>query len=63
MIIVCKDNQWFNSCGTLCELNCENYKNPPKMCFAACVSGCHCKQGYVFKSRSSGDCVLPEECP
>ena len=65
MIIVCKENEYYNSCMTPCELTCNNYKNPPFACNAMCISGCACKQGYVFKTGPHGNdgCIKPEECP
>ncbi|KAG7309637.1 hypothetical protein JYU34_004115 [Plutella xylostella] len=57
---VCSDNEKFNSCGTACELTCDNYKNPPNVCTKECVAQCFCQEGLV--RASDGSCILPEYC-
>ncbi|KFM75509.1 Papilin, partial [Stegodyphus mimosarum] len=58
---VCAENQEYKQCGKACPLTCDNYDNPPKICPAMCVSGCHCLEGFV--KAADGRCVKPEECP
>ncbi|XP_054711275.1 papilin-like [Uloborus diversus] len=57
----CPDNSEYRECGTACPLTCENYHNPPRICPAMCVSGCHCQEGFV--QTQDGHCIRPENCP
>ncbi|KAG8429381.1 hypothetical protein GDO86_020320 [Hymenochirus boettgeri] len=59
----CPPNQIWESCGTACPLNCQNFRNPPEVCTLQCVLGCFCAAPYVFLSGKSGPCVLPKKCP
>ncbi|XP_041424353.1 riddle 4 L homeolog isoform X3 [Xenopus laevis] len=59
----CAPNQVWNSCGTACPLNCQNFRNPPAACILSCQRGCFCKQPYIFQNGTSGPCVLPSQCP
>ncbi|XP_068098005.1 von Willebrand factor-like [Hyperolius riggenbachi] len=59
----CGAHQKFQSCGTACPDNCENYGAGDIPCILPCVQGCFCQKSYIFQSGESGACVLPEECP
>lgn len=54
-----KENEFFTGCGSDCK-NCENFKNPPKVCHEYCSVGCFCIKGFL--RASDGNCVLPEHC-
>ncbi|XP_069497505.1 epidermal growth factor-like protein [Ambystoma mexicanum] len=58
----CEEHSHFSTCASACPLNCQNYKNPPKICTLICPSGCVCEEGYMFKSGESGPCVRSSEC-
>ncbi|XP_068098009.1 zonadhesin-like isoform X2 [Hyperolius riggenbachi] len=59
----CGAHQEFQSCGTACPDNCENYGAGDRPCILPCVQGCFCQKSYIFQSGESGACILPEECP
>ncbi|KAM8927853.1 von Willebrand factor-like [Pelodytes ibericus] len=59
----CLKNQVWNSCGTACPRNCENFRNAPDLCKMQCVPDCFCVKPYIFQSGKSGPCVLPIICP
>ncbi|XP_041425694.1 venom peptide SjAPI-2-like [Xenopus laevis] len=59
----CRPHQLWDRCGTACPLNCQNFRNPPEVCTKNCVSGCFCKEPYVFLRGTSGLCILPRQCP
>uniref|UniRef100_A0A7E4VIP2 Thyroglobulin type-1 domain-containing protein n=1 Tax=Panagrellus redivivus TaxID=6233 RepID=A0A7E4VIP2_PANRE len=57
------ENKEFLSCATSCPLACDNID--AEVC-SPCVSGCFCKNGYVFKSVinwQNGSCIPLTECP
>ena len=62
--ITCADrNKEFQNCGSSCPLACDNLET--EHC-SPCVSGCFCKNGYVFesvKNWTDGVCVRMEKCP
>uniref|UniRef100_A0A158Q662 Thyroglobulin type-1 domain-containing protein n=1 Tax=Dracunculus medinensis TaxID=318479 RepID=A0A158Q662_DRAME len=52
----------YQNCATSCPIGCDNRK--PKTC-TPCVSGCFCKQGYVFKNAlnwQESECVPINKC-
>ncbi|KAF2893830.1 hypothetical protein ILUMI_12333 [Ignelater luminosus] len=58
----CPGNEVYSDCQVpvSCRLTCENYKNPPTICPAVCVSGCACPSGLVQKA--AGNCVPSNQC-
>ena len=52
-------NTEYRSCKQ--TTNCNNFKNPYRA--EKCVPGCGCKNGYVYQTGLSGECVLPVDCP
>uniref|UniRef100_A0A914Y940 TIL domain-containing protein n=1 Tax=Panagrolaimus superbus TaxID=310955 RepID=A0A914Y940_9BILA len=61
--ITCADkNKDFQNCGSSCPLACDNLD--AQNC-SPCVSGCFCKNGYVFesvKNWTKGHCIKIEDC-
>lgn len=55
-----REREFYNHCGTVCPLTCDNYQNPPG-CPKICKSGCFCEEGYV--RDENWNCVKPETCP
>ncbi|RZB39094.1 zonadhesin, partial [Asbolus verrucosus] len=56
---VCKENEVYNDCGTLCPGTCSE---PVKSCNKMCASGCFCQEGYILDNESQ-ECIKIEECP
>ncbi|XP_015589695.1 uncharacterized protein LOC107265124 [Cephus cinctus] len=54
----CDDNSLWTHC--VCQFTCAQ----PDIvdCYTPCVSGCECKENYVFDEQSR-KCLLPEKCP
>lgn len=56
----------YMTCGPSCERTCEGIQSPQmtdkylRTCAIACVSGCHCRPGYVTHNDT---CVKQERCP
>ncbi|KAH9392253.1 hypothetical protein TYRP_005326 [Tyrophagus putrescentiae] len=47
-----------------CYSNCQNKDDPNRICPLSLHYGnfCLCKEGFIYKMGTSGDCVRPEEC-
>lgn len=60
----CGLNEVYRTCGTPCQLNCDNYAQreliEDRCPNDICISGCFCRTGYV--RALSGLCVLPTRC-
>lgn len=54
----CGKNMEYKECGTVCEPKCGVKR--PMICPAMCVSGCFCKEGYIFDKE--GNCISEREC-
>lgn len=53
----------YRSCASSCPLGCNNLS--PKQC-APCISGCFCKNGYIFEDALNwqiSHCVTMDNCP
>ncbi|XP_068098007.1 uncharacterized protein [Hyperolius riggenbachi] len=59
----CGAHQEFQTQGTACPDNCENYGDGGRLCTKNYVPGCFCQKPYIFLSGKYGACVLPDECP
>ncbi|KAH9392254.1 hypothetical protein TYRP_005327 [Tyrophagus putrescentiae] len=48
-----------------CYTNCANRLDLNRGCPYSLHYGpfCECKEGYIYKAGTSGDCVLPNDCP
>lgn len=58
----CPDtNQEFNECGSPCQLTCDNFSRKPRVCPRKCISGCFCKDGFVW-DQAKGQCIRPDQC-
>jgi len=60
---ICSSNEYYNSCGRLCEDTCRLFlSGEPNRCPAMCdrQGACHCKQG--FYRNGEGKCVPPSQC-
>ena len=57
-----KPNQYFNDCGSACDLTCEDVRNDIRglMCVAQCIKKCSCISGYLMKEN--GDCAFKSDC-
>ncbi|XP_073952243.1 zonadhesin-like isoform X2 [Choristoneura fumiferana] len=55
-------NEEYQSCGSSCPDNCDNYLDNKRICTANCVPGCNCKAGFV-RNLEDKTCVKPEQCP
>ncbi|RZB39673.1 TIL domain containing protein, partial [Asbolus verrucosus] len=55
---LCLDNQKFDVCGAACPVSCQI--PVPATCNKNCVSGCFCKEGFMFDEFTK-KCV--EKCP
>uniref|UniRef100_A0A0K0F301 TIL domain-containing protein n=1 Tax=Strongyloides venezuelensis TaxID=75913 RepID=A0A0K0F301_STRVS len=58
---ICKENEYFDKCGTACPITCSNYYNQPKKCTKQCVVGCVCMEGYI-RDKIYDKCVRPSNC-
>lgn len=56
-----RSHEVYNTCGSACPSDCDNYKNPPA-CTRQCVAGCFCEAGYV-RNLVDNTCCLPTQCP
>ncbi|XP_077312345.1 uncharacterized protein LOC143933353 [Lithobates pipiens] len=56
-------HQVWNSCGTACPDNCQNYRDVNRPCAKICGRGCFCRKPYVFKNGDSGPCTHWKLCP
>ncbi|CAK5022866.1 unnamed protein product [Meloidogyne enterolobii] len=55
----------FLKCGSSCPLGCDQLNRPFRFC-SPCISGCFCKNGYIFVNSSEweiSECILPLNCP
>ena len=57
----CGTNEVWKECGSACPPTCQDPAFP-FACLAVCVPECQCQDGYV-RDKTSGDCVLKENCP
>ena len=57
----CPIGEYWNTCGSGCELTCQNKKRPP-LCDFACVPKCSCNKGLI-RDMASKKCVPESECP
>uniref|UniRef100_A0A2L2Z6X8 Putative serine proteinase inhibitor n=1 Tax=Parasteatoda tepidariorum TaxID=114398 RepID=A0A2L2Z6X8_PARTP len=44
----CPANTHNTTCGTACQLPCENYLSPHLVCVLMCKLGFECDEGYVL---------------
>ena len=60
----CTDpNASYDTCGG-CPAKCSDaYSKDTTACFAVCVRGCFCDDGYILDDIESGLCVLEKDCP
>ncbi|XP_066462558.1 zonadhesin-like isoform X3 [Eleutherodactylus coqui] len=59
----CLENQEWKDCGTVCPARCNIIGHMLFKCPNTCKPGCFCKEPYIFKSGTSGSCVLRKDCP
>ncbi|KAF7637292.1 hypothetical protein Mgra_00003258 [Meloidogyne graminicola] len=64
----CENNpkKEYLKCGSSCPLGCNNQLEKSFRFCSPCISGCFCKNGFIFKNSSEwkiSDCVQPLECP
>src|ERR1700679_3975568 len=52
----------YQECEPACPIACDNYMNQPQACVKMCVAGRFCTNGHV-RDTTSGQCVLPKDCP
>ena len=57
---ICQPNEIWNSCGSGCEITCQNKENPP-ICSFLCIPKCSCKSGFIW-DEVSNECVPNEFC-
>jgi len=59
----CGGNEEFKECGSTCPLTCDDILHPEivKACVMMCVSGCHCKPGYVRQTNVVGSPCVPQD--
>ncbi|XP_078507127.1 IgGFc-binding protein-like [Lissotriton helveticus] len=59
---VCQPNALYG-CKRTCRQNCDKLNEiRPPMCIMPCFWGCECKEGYIFKSSASKECVEYAAC-
>ncbi|KAG9466585.1 hypothetical protein GDO78_016365 [Eleutherodactylus coqui] len=59
----CMDNQYWTDHGPVCPPRCNGIGFMLFVCPEGYVKGCFCRPPYIFRSGTSGTCVLPKDCP